>query len=207
MVDGHRTHSTINSPTNTSFTSFRLPLQRLTSAQRNHDRVSKRVALGNATSQTFLSRQPPLALLQLHKPLVPRQSVEVGAILPTLNLARHADDAKASSLSKQPSASNTSAYSSRLTNSLKQPTSPPRRVPTCAALLALLVLPHVRRRIRAEKESLAARTHRRQQRLAMFLALQDRETVEVGLQPAHEETCGRGGEGAHCCGCRAGAAG
>ena len=144
MVDGHRTHSTINSPTNTSFTSFRLPLQRLTSAQRNHDRVSKRVALGNATSQTFLSRQPPLALLQLHKPLVPRQSVEVGAILPTLNLARHADDAKASSLSKQPSASNTSAYSSRLTNSLKQPTSPPRRVPTCAALLALLVLPHVR---------------------------------------------------------------
>lgn len=45
----------------------------------------------------------------------------------------------------------------------------------------------MRRGVGSQKQSLAARLNRADQRLAMLLALQDGEAVEVGLETADEE--------------------
>ena len=88
-----------------------LPTHHFSRLQRHHHRVSELVAL----------RHLPLLSLQLHELFIPRQSIKIGSVLPTIRSLALSYAANASSLSKHPFASKISAYSSRLRNSLKHP--------------------------------------------------------------------------------------
>ena len=88
-----------------------LPTHHFSRLQRHHHRVSELVAL----------RHLPLLSLQLHELFIPRQSIKIGSVLPTIRSLALPYAANASSLSKHPFASKISAYSSRLRNSLKHP--------------------------------------------------------------------------------------
>lgn len=150
------------------FSLHTLPTHHLARLQRHHHRISELVAL----------RHLPLPSLQLHELLIPRQSIKVRSVLSTPHSLAPFPRRERLQLLQTPV---------RLEDFRVQLQAQKLAEAPSARLLAFLRFSHVRRGVGSQKQSLAARLNRADQRLAMLLALQDGEAVEVGLETADEE--------------------
>lgn len=143
-----------------------LPMHHFARLQRHHHRVSELVAL----------RHAPLLSLQLHELLIPRQSVKISTVLPTLHCVCPPLRRERLQFVQTPV---------RLEDLRVELQAQELAEASSARFLTFFGFAHVGSRVGSQKQSLASRLNRFDERLAMLLAFQNRETVEMGLQTAN----------------------